>query len=114
MLSAERIAEVRRLLHAVPEISHRKIARIAGVSRGTVGAVASGQRPEYESRPKVEEDRPQGPPARCHGCGGLVYMPCRLCLVRAVQAKERERRIARRNPLWMPPRTEPHCATPPV
>jgi hypothetical protein len=29
---------------------------------------------------------PNGPVARCPGCGGLVHCPCLLCRVRAHQA----------------------------
>ena len=44
MLSVDRIQEVRRLL-SQPELSQRTIARMTGVSRATIGAVASGRRP---------------------------------------------------------------------
>lgn len=98
MLPVDRIQEVRRLL-SQPELSQRTIARMTGVSRATIGAVASGRRPDYQPRPRSDEedDRPQGPPQRCRGCGGLVYMPCRLCRVRAIKAEERELALKERN-----------------
>jgi len=106
MLSADRIQEVRQLL-AQPELSQRTIARMTGVSRATIGAVASGRRPDYQPRVRADEedDRPQGPPERCRGCGGLVFMPCRLCKVRAIKAADRELALkARNNPFAEAPR----------
>jgi DNA-binding XRE family transcriptional regulator len=108
MLSTDRIQEVRRLL-AQAELSQRTIARMTGVSRATIGAVASGRRPDYQPRVRTDEDddRPQGPPERCRGCGGLVYMPCRLCRVRAIKAADRERALKERNnPFAEPSRVE--------
>ena len=95
MIAPAIVIEVRRLL-AETKLSQRKIARVAGVSRGTVGTIASGRRPDYESLPRDEDeiDEPAGPPARCGGCGGMVYMPCRLCRVQ--QAAPRQRRPAMR------------------
>lgn len=81
MLPSAVVREVRRLL--VEEgLSQRKVARMTGVSRGTIGRIATGRRSDYPERDPAE-DQPQGPPERCGGCGGLVYMPCRLCRVRA-------------------------------
>jgi len=96
MISAERIAHVRRLLETEPELSQRDIALRTGVSRATVGLVASGRRRDHVPRP-IEEERPKGPPARCPGCGGMVYHPCRLCRVRSLQTGQREQNERRRN-----------------
>jgi hypothetical protein len=105
MISADLIHEVRRLLEVRPELSQREIARMTGVSRATIGSVASGRRPDYLPRVRDEvEERPQGPPERCRGCGGLVYMPCRLCRVREIKAEERERALRERNNPFVPPR----------
>jgi transcriptional regulator with XRE-family HTH domain len=86
MIDANVVGEVQNLL-AAGEMSQRAIARILGISRGTVDAIAAGKRPDYEairrSRQENETgDEPIGPPMRCPTCGGLVYMPCRLCAVR--------------------------------
>ena len=84
MLDPVLVDTVRRLL-AERKWSMRKIARMAGVSRGTVGAIAHNKRRD-RPRPTDEEDllaQPSGPLRRCPGCGGLVQMPCRLCRVRA-------------------------------
>jgi transcriptional regulator with XRE-family HTH domain len=84
MLTPKLVDEIRQML-AEKKYSQRKVARIAGVSRGTVGAIVSGKR---QDRKKVESpwdkdlEEPEGPAERCPGCGGMVYMPCRLCLVR--------------------------------
>jgi transcriptional regulator with XRE-family HTH domain len=94
MIAPSVVHEIKRLL-AEGKYSQRKIARITGVSRGTVGAVASGKRRDYAARardPELELEQPTGPPQRCPGCGGLVYLPCRLCHVRKLVA---EGRIAR-------------------
>ncbi len=83
MLALSMVAEIRRLL-AEDKLSQRKIAKLTGISRGTVGAIARGRRPDYEPQPKTEDefDRPSGPPQQCATCGGMVYMPCRLCALR--------------------------------
>jgi hypothetical protein len=76
-------------LLAEGNLSQRKIARLTGISRGTVGAIAAGKRPDYPSSRRAAEDEPgepAGPPRRCPGCGGMVYMPCRLCAARALKA----------------------------
>src|ERR1700731_3679163 len=90
MLAESLVAHVAELL-ADGRISQRKIARLTGVSRGTVGAIARGRRP-LDLRPKGPDEvfsRPLAPPIRCRGCGGKVYMPCLLCRVRALAAIER-------------------------
>ena len=88
MISPQIVAEVRRLL-AEGKRSHREIARLTGISRGTVGAIASGRRPEYEPLEEDEGEGPTGPPRRCPNCGGLVFVPCRLCRVRKALAGKR-------------------------
>jgi len=91
MIASSVVNEIKRLL-AEGKCSQRKIARITGVSRGTVGAIASGRRRDYDvptREPELDLDEPTGPPRRCTGCGGLVYMPCRLCHVRKLVAESR-------------------------
>ncbi len=89
---------------AAGQLSQRKIARALGVSRATVGLIATGQRPDYaERRLQQEEDATWfgdlGPLMRCPECGGRVYMPCRLCRVRALNEAETQarREVRRRN-----------------
>jgi transcriptional regulator with XRE-family HTH domain len=88
MIAPSVVQEVRSLL-AEGNLSQRKIARLTGISRGTVGAIAAGKRPDYPSRRRAAEEElpePAGPPRRCPSCGGMVYMPCRLCQARALKA----------------------------
>lgn len=61
-------------------LSQRQIAKLLGVSRGTVQAVAHGRRiimtkfpPQHSFIP------PKGPPNRCPNCGAYVLMPCLAC-----------------------------------
>jgi transcriptional regulator with XRE-family HTH domain len=87
------VEDVLRLL-GEKKLSQRKIAKRIGISRATVGSIASGKRLPSEDRIPLgndDFDRPLGPPTRCKGCGGMVYLPCRLCQVRALKAKERGR-----------------------
>ena len=93
MLSLALVQEVRRLLDE-GELSQRKIAKKLGVSRGTVGAIASGRRGLYGREPDEEDDSLcciEVPPERCPSCGGMVYMPCVLC--RAREYRSREKRL---------------------
>lgn len=96
MIAPSVVNEIKRLL-AERTLSQRKIAARTGVSRGTVGAIARGNRPDYEAlRNKAKEQEPEeptGPPQRCPTCGGMVTMPCRVCRVRKLVA---QRRIAPR------------------
>jgi len=92
MLAPHLVEEVRRLLEA-GKLSRRKIARLTGVSRGTVGLIAADKRrdPVHEARPwDVELDQPLEPPERCPSCGGWVYMPCRLCRMRRFLEKRNQ------------------------
>ncbi|MGI9430217.1 MAG: hypothetical protein ACR2NM_16265 [Bythopirellula sp.] len=89
MLPLAVVQEIRRFLDA-GELSQRKIACQLGVSRGTVGAIASGRRGTHGREPNT--DRPElccyeRPPKRCRGCGARVYLPCILCRTRAFQAR---------------------------
>jgi transcriptional regulator with XRE-family HTH domain len=94
MIALAKVKETERLL-ATTELSQRKIAARVGISRATVAAIASGKHRDYEARliARMEESQPLGPLARCAGCGGMVYMPCRLCKIRAL--KDRERQVLR-------------------
>ena len=79
------------------DVSQRQIARELEISRGSVNAIASGKRPDYPVKELDEDDiRCWLPPVRCSGCGGMVYAPCRLCRVRAVQSGQRSPADAQR------------------
>jgi len=94
MIAPKVVAEIQRLLDMKTH-SQRRIAALIGVSRGSVAAIASGRRRDGDVLPGASDDAPaetSGPPSRCPGCGGLVYMPCLLCHLR----KENPRAAARR------------------
>jgi transcriptional regulator with XRE-family HTH domain len=84
MITTTRVAEVRRLL-AEEKLSQRKIAKLLGMSRGTVNTIAAGKWRDRERCDEVMDV--MGPPERCPSCGGMVYMPCRLCEVRKVATR---------------------------
>jgi hypothetical protein len=78
---------VRRLL-AEGKLSRRAIARVTGVGRSTIAEIAAGRR--RDRAPAQAEEWDLFPEAsavseRCPGCGGRVYMPCRLCYVRELK-----------------------------
>jgi len=94
MIAPGTVTQIRRLLEE-GTLSHRKIAERAGVSRGTVHAIASGKRPDYAPRRRNEREHfvpPDGPLRRCPTCGGLVQMPCLLCQLRSMHARQRASR----------------------
>ena len=87
------IATVHEIQHLLEEgqLSQRKIAAKLGVSRGTVGAIASGRRGLFGKEPEAEQPDVCAldlPPERCEGCGAMVYMPCVLCRSREYQRRE--------------------------
>jgi len=82
MIAAAVTEEIRDLL-AAGQLSQRKIASRVGVSRGTVNAIALGKRPDYTVRSRRQGGGfvpPSGRPRRCASCGGMVQMPCLLCI----------------------------------
>ena len=84
MIPEALVEEVRRLLAAGTQ-SMRTIARTAGVSRGTVAAIAHGtrrDRPPRHGDLGDPEEEPLGPIERCPECGALAHAPCRACRVR--------------------------------
>ena len=90
MLPLATVQEIRRLLDE-GQLSQRKIAAKLGVSRGTVGAIASGRRGLFGREPETDQPDPCSldlPPERCPGCGGRVYKPCVLCITRKFQERE--------------------------
>ncbi len=92
MLSLVLVEEIRRLLEE-GQLSHRKIAAKLGVSRGTVGAIASGRRGMYGHEANGLSMNSQSVLAeRCPTCGAMVYKPCLLC--RSREYKRRQERLA--------------------
>lgn len=96
MIAADLIAEVRRLLDE-GRLSQRDIAKMTGVSRGTVNAIASGKRRDISSQTRHNAadcgfKPPEGMPVRCRGCGALTQMPCLACYIRATSETRRRAR----------------------
>jgi hypothetical protein len=86
-----KVLEVQRLIK-LGDLSFRKIARMVGIGRGTVGQIASGKRLAWPDRVRAADNRAYrhaGPIARCPECGGRVYIPCLLCHVRALKRIDR-------------------------
>lgn len=79
--------ETRRILHVwyllnENKYSQRKIAALAGVSRGTVQNIAAGK-PLFRDTQEFEI-QPQGDFIRCPQCGGKTRMPCTYCAISKV------------------------------
>ncbi|HEY5312741.1 MAG TPA: hypothetical protein VIK18_09475 [Pirellulales bacterium] len=85
-ITSAMVDEVERML-AQGLVSQRKIAKLVGISRGTVNSIALGRRPRI-SAPADAFEPQRGPLVRCPGCGGRVFLPCLLCHIRQLKAKE--------------------------
>ena len=88
-LPQEQVDEVRRLL-ATGQYSQRRIARMSGVSRGTVLAIATDRRPDYLDVPPSEKppDLYRRVTDRCPGCGALALLHCLTGHCRACQLRQ--------------------------
>jgi hypothetical protein len=90
MISPAVTEDIRRLLNK-RMLSQRAIARLTGVSRGTVQSIARGKRPEHAGcrmvGPRGGFTPPSGLPVRCPGCGARVQMPCLACYVRGAKVQ---------------------------
>lgn len=98
MLSVEKVLEVKRLLDE-GQLSRRAIAAQTAVSRGSVNAIANGERGLHGRLPDDDPDdglpRLSTVPQRCPGCGGFVFMPCVLCEARVYTERSADpRRVA--------------------
>ena len=97
MLAITVVEEIDRLLKD-GQLSQRKIAAKLGVSRGTVSAMANGQRGVFGREEDSERQRgiaaSLGIAARCCRCGYLVYMPCLICRTREHRQNPRPPRVA--------------------
>ena len=87
------LAEKVRSLLVDDKMSQRQVARLTGVSRATVKAIASGEWFErYRARHGCDNTTPTL--ARCPECGAMVEMPCRACEVRRLKKAGRIRPLA--------------------
>ena len=95
MLAQTTVKEVERLL-AQGNLSHRQIARLAGVAEHRwERSPPANARLRGALLARLRELAPPGPLARCPGCGGLVHTPCRLCRVRKIKAEQQEASASR-------------------
>ncbi len=81
MITPAAIHEIERLLKE-GQHSRRQIAELAGVARGSVTAVVSGERRVDDFLDQTPIYKPLSKPRRCPSCGGMVRMPCKLCQTR--------------------------------
>jgi hypothetical protein len=97
MHSTATILEIARLL-GEGELSHRQIAVELGVSRGTVSAIANGQRGLHgkETAAGRAFEPPPLPPERCTRCGYRIHPPCQICRARRARGANK-RALAIRN-----------------
>ena len=92
MLKPEIVLKILFLLKE-KKCSQRKVAKIIGVSRGTVSAIALGKRKLMRSLSAHEDASfisPQGPPRRCPLCGAKTQMPCLACQLRGRKRNEKQ------------------------
>lgn len=97
MLPTATIQEIDRLLRE-GKLSHRQISARLNISRGTVGAIARGQR-DLRGKEPVDDNSccsltPQSLPERCPRCGYRVYPPCLICRHRDEVPARTRRRVA--------------------
>jgi len=90
MLKPETIAGIKRLL-AEDQLSQRRIAKLLGVSRGSVCNVENGnwdcRRLLRAERAANNRTKPAGPIERCPDCGAMAATPCRACQIRRLLRK---------------------------
>jgi hypothetical protein len=89
VISPALAAKVRSLL-VDQKLSQRQVARLTGISRTTVKAIASG---EWFDRHRARHGGDDAIPilARCPECGAMVETPCRACEVRRLKKAGRIR-----------------------
>jgi hypothetical protein len=103
MLSLSMVEKIDRLLKD-GRLSQRRIAARLGVSRGIVGAIASGRR-GLHGKPEagcdsenfaggVERGLTGSVAQRCPQCGHRVYAPCLICRARRQRQRQKFRGIA--------------------
>ncbi|MCL2117318.1 MAG: aldo/keto reductase [Planctomycetaceae bacterium] len=90
MIAEAKITEAELLL-AYGQLSQRKIAKITGLSRGTICMIANGKRKIQVKTvdPDMPPEPEDGPPVRCPGCGAMVQLPCLLCYLEDLAANHR-------------------------
>lgn len=84
MLNRYQVDKVQRLLEQ--EHSQRAVARMTGISRGTVGTIANGRHaPKLKLLRDIQDEEAAeycGPKIFCRTCGYMIYEPCGVCRAR--------------------------------
>jgi Helix-turn-helix domain len=96
MHSLETIRQIDRLLRQ-GQMSQRDIAARLGVSRGTVSAIANGERGlhgKHGDDASQSPRHPSGTPVRCPECGYRTYRPCLVCNTRKHRREQQAKIIA--------------------
>jgi hypothetical protein len=112
MLPLEKIIEVQRMLDA-GDLSHRAIAKLAGVSRGTVDHLSAGRR-GLVGRLESEETEAARPTTRCPTCGGRVFEPCVYCRTIAYLVELRKEQDRNNRTVAKPRRKRPRPESRPI
>jgi len=90
MLSLSVLLLIDRMLQE-GALTRRQIAERAGVSRGTVGAIARDRQRMLENARRLEADDGDtlASSVRCPKCGFRVHMPCLVCRTREYRAQQK-------------------------
>jgi len=90
MIAEEKIREAETML-ALGKMSQREIAKRTGLSRATIYLIAKGKRKIQIKTidPDMLPESKNGPPVRCRSCGAMVEMPCLLCHLKDLAARNR-------------------------
>lgn len=93
MLALRTVEMIQELLDE-GKLPQRDIAKRMYVSRGTVNAIARGERGMWgRAGGDGDSTRFMMPPERCQACGYLVYKPCVICIAREAKAAKTAHRL---------------------
>jgi hypothetical protein len=88
---ADEVVDLVKALLVEGRHSQRRIARMTGVSRYTVWAIANGKRPDCKQQRQAKQKAAgapfSGPAQRCPTCGAMVQLPCLACVIRERKQK---------------------------
>ncbi len=85
MLSLQKEQQIRELL-AKSTLSYRAIAKMAGISRGTVSNIANGRKKQRAVLPEIKPVV-----GYCAVCERVGFTPCVACAARAANTPEKRR-----------------------
>jgi len=90
MIAEEKIREAELML-VRGKMSQREVAKRTGLSRGLISLIARGKRTIQVKTvdPDLLPESEHNLPVRCLGCGAMVCMPCLLCHLKKLAARNR-------------------------